>query len=82
MYRIYMDLTHKYELKSKSKKHQRIKQIQIKTGVVPSRIRALTKSRSKSTSGLKVNIRRRLGEETPSVSVATRKRRQGRASPR
>ena len=49
---------------------------------VPSRIRALTKSRSKSTSGLKVNIRRRLGEETPSASVATRKRRQGRASPR
>ena len=25
-----MDLTHKYELKSKRKKHQRIKQIQIK----------------------------------------------------
>ena len=33
MYRICKDLTHKYELKSKRKKHQRIKQIQIKTGL-------------------------------------------------
>ena len=45
---------------------------------VPSCIRALTKSRSKSTSGVKVNIRRRLGEETPSAGVAKRKRRQGK----
>jgi len=30
MYRICIDLTHKYELKSKRKKHQRIKKIQIK----------------------------------------------------
>ena len=37
---------------------------------VPSRIQALTKSRSKSTFGVKVNIRRRLAEETPSASVA------------
>ena len=44
---------------------------------VPSRTWVLTKSRSKSTSGVKVNIRRRLGEETPSASVAKRKRRQG-----
>jgi len=51
-------------------------------GTVPSRIRALTKSRSKSTPGVKVNTRRRLGEETPSASVAKRKRRQGKASPR
>ena len=50
--------------------------------IVPSRIQALTKSRSKSTSGLKVNIRRRPGKETPSASVATRKHRQGQASPR
>ena len=50
--------------------------------LVPSRIRALTMSRSKSTSGVKVNVRRRLGEETPSASVAKRKRRQGKASPR
>jgi len=28
-----MDLTHKYELKSKRKKHQMIKQFQIKTGL-------------------------------------------------
>jgi len=49
---------------------------------VPSRIRALTKSRSKSTSGVKVNIRRRLGEETPSASVAKCQRRQEEASPR
>jgi len=49
---------------------------------VPSRIRALTKSRSKSTSGVKVNVRRRLGEETPSASVAKRKRRQGKVLPR
>ena len=33
MYRICMDLTHKYELKSKRKKHQRIKQIQIKNWI-------------------------------------------------
>ena len=50
--------------------------------IVPSRIRALTKSRSKSTPGVKVNTRRRLGEETPSTNVAKRKRRQGEASPR
>ena len=31
---------------------------------------------------VKVNIRCRLGEETPSASVAKRKRRQGKASPR
>jgi len=47
-----------------------------------SRIRALTKSRSKSTPGVKVNTRRRLGEETPSTSAAKRKRSQGEASPR
>jgi len=28
-----MDLSHKYELKSKRKMHQRIKQFQIKTGL-------------------------------------------------
>ena len=44
---------------------------------VSSNIRALTKSRSKSMSGVKVNIRRRLGEETPSDSIAKGKRRQG-----
>ena len=32
--------------------------------------------------GVKVNIRRRLDEGTPSTSVAKRKRRQGEASPR
>jgi len=32
--------------------------------------------------GVKVNIRRRLGEATPSASIAKRKRRQGKASPR
>ena len=41
----------------------------------------MTKSRSKSTSGVKVNIRRRLGEETPSASVAKRRRRLVKASP-
>ena len=50
--------------------------------IVPSRIRALTKPRSKSTSGVKVNIRRRLGEETPSASIAEAGRRQEEASPR
>ena len=44
---------------------------------VSSRIRALTKSRSKSTPGVKVNTRRRLGEETPSSSVAKARRRLG-----
>jgi len=34
------------------------------------------------TSGVKVNTRRRLGEETPSTSAAKRKRRQEEASPR
>jgi len=46
-------------------------------GSVPSRIRALTKSRSKSTSGVKVNVRRRPGEGTPSASVAKARRRLG-----
>ena len=41
------------------------------------RIRALTKSKSKSTPEVKVNTRRRLGEETPSASFAKRKRRLG-----
>ena len=41
---------------------------------VPSRIRALTKSRSKSTPGVKVNERRRLGKETPRGSVAKARR--------
>jgi len=49
---------------------------------VPSRTRALTKSRSKSTPGVKVNTRRCLGEETPSASVVKKVRRQGKASPR
>ena len=49
---------------------------------VPSRTRALTKSRSKSTPGVKVNTRRCLGEETPSASVARARRRLGKASPR
>jgi len=44
---------------------------------VPSRIRALTKSRSKSTPGVKVHKRRCLGEETPSASVAKARRRLG-----
>ena len=44
---------------------------------VPSRIRALTKSRPKSTSGVKVNVRRRLGE-----GIAQLRRRPNRASPR
>ena len=51
-------------------------------GFVPSRIRALTKSKSKSTPGVKVNIRRRLDKGTPSASFAKRKRRQGKAPPR
>ena len=55
---------------------------QMGLATVPSRIRALTKSRSKSTPEVKVNTRRRLGEETPSTSVAKRKRRRGKASPR
>ena len=37
---------------------------------------------SKSTPGVKVNTRRCLGEETPNASVAKKKRRQGKASPR
>ena len=45
--------------------------------VVPSRIRALTKSKSKSTAGVKVNARRRLGGETPRGSVAKARRRLG-----
>jgi len=49
---------------------------------VPSRTRALTKSRSKSTPGVKVNTRRCLGEQTPSASVVKKRRRQGKASPR
>jgi len=38
--------------------------------------------RSKSTPGVKVNTRRRLGEETLSASVTKKRRRQGKASPR
>ena len=49
---------------------------------VPSLIRALTKSMSKSTPGVKVNTRRYLDEETPSASVAKAWRRQEEASPR
>ena len=48
---------------------------------VPSRTRALTKSRSKSTPGVKVNTRRCLGEETLSASVVKKRRRQGKVSP-
>ena len=49
---------------------------------VSSCIRALTKSRSKSTTGRsKVNARRRLGVEMPRGSVAKARRRQGKASP-
>jgi len=44
---------------------------------VPSRIRALTKSRSKSTPGVKVHTRRRLGKETPSANIAKARRRLG-----
>ena len=50
--------------------------------IVPSLIRALTKSRSKSTPRVKVNTRHCLDEETPSASVVKRKHRQGKASPR
>jgi len=49
---------------------------------VPSRTRALTKSRSKSTPEVKVNTRRRIGEETLSASITKKRRRQGKASPR
>ena len=49
---------------------------------VPSRIRTLTKSRSKSTTGRsKVNARRRLGVKMLRGSVAKARRRQGKASP-
>ena len=41
----------------------------------------MTKSKSKSTPGVKVSTRRRLGEETPRAGFAKRKRRQGKASP-
>ena len=44
---------------------------------VPSHTRALTKSRSKSTPGVKVNTRRCLGEEMLSASVTKKRRRLG-----
>ena len=49
--------------------------------IVPSRIR-VDKVKVKVNVGVKVNIRRRLGEATPSASIAKAGRRQEEASPR